>query len=397
MRILLATHVCPFPATSGGELRTRRLLEALEELGDVDLLVMKNDYNRGVVEAGEETGRAIRAVVEEPSLPAVPGGEAGRRLAYHRDAGRRLLHPSPETVAALQRQLEPGSYDLVVGRYMRTVTCCGLLPGPVPVALDVDDYHPALLRARLSHTDPLTRLTLRRQLRFAEKRWPQLLDQASHLWVSNPEDRGFAPLASATFLPNLPFGAPAEGTPQLPLPSPDHFGLIGTWSYSANAHGLRWLLNKAWPRLRRLRPSARLFIAGEAPARLRRLASGEEGVTWLGRIGKPAELYARTAVFLAPLLFGAGTNIKVLEGAAFGRPGVVTPVALRGFGETLGRSGALRVAADPESFAEAMRAWAEDPAAAGEAGRRGKDCVERSYRPENFPAAVREGVWRALA
>lgn len=395
MRILLATHVCPFPARSGGQLRTRQLLEALQGEGEVDLLVMKNDYNRDALASGNPT---VRAVVEEPGLQHGAGGELARRIAYHRDAGRRLLEPSGKVVAEMRRQVEPGNYDLIVARYLRTVLCCGLLPGPVPVAVDVDDYQPALLRARIPQADPLTRFTLRRQLRFSEARLADALSRAAHLWVSLPEDRNHSPLQRATVLPNLPFTYRETEHGDLPAPSaPDHFGMIGTWTYSANAHGLRWFLRKVWPHVLRRRPHARLVLAGSAPGRLRRFASAQSGIDWLGRVDDPAELYARAAVFLAPVLFGAGTNIKVLEGAAFGRPGVVTPVAMRGFRDTLGRGGGLREAGDPRSFAGAMLAWAEDPAAAREAGEKARKAVLRSYTTRIFKEAVREGVRKALA
>lgn len=399
MRILLATHVCPFPATSGGEQRTRQLMEALREEGEVDLLVMKNNYNRRLLDNLDGSQwPPVRAVVEEPGLKSPNRSELFRRLAYHRDAGRRLLEPSPGASRELRRQLDPGAYDLIVGRYLRTLVCCGLLPGPVPVAVDVDDYPPALIRGRLPHADPLTRWTLRRQLRFAEERIPELLSMAAQLWVTLPEDRKFPPLSSATVLPNLPFACDEQRHASLPDPAaPDHFGIIGTWTYSANACGLRWFLAKVWPLVRKRRPEALLFIAGEADGRVKKLPGKEAGIEWLGRVAEPAELYRRCAAFVAPILFGAGTNIKVLEGAAFGRPGVVTPVAMRGFRETLAAGGGLREAEDPLSFAGAMLAWAENPVEARAAGERARAAVQESYRVATFNAAVREGVQRALA
>jgi glycosyltransferase involved in cell wall biosynthesis len=205
-------------------------------------------------------------------------------------------------------------------------------------------------------------------------------------------------LRNATVLPNLPFACRESGEGNLPEPlASDHYGVIGTWTYSANARGLRWFLRKVWPLVLSRRPRARLSIAGAVPEELRRFAPAQDGIDWLGRVDDPAELYRRAAVFLAPILFGAGTNIKVLEGAAFGRPGVVTPVAMRGFGETLGKSGGLREAGDPCSFAAAMLALAEDPAAAAKAGERARAVVRESHTVDIFNQAVREGVRRALA
>ncbi|HSH09024.1 MAG TPA: hypothetical protein VK995_01460, partial [Oceanipulchritudo sp.] len=157
MRFLLASHLPPWPPVGGGQQRTHLLWRALKELGEVDFLLLVNRYNRREAATAKEWGPrfGLKAIVDEPTWGEGPLAKGLRRaglgglvhaLAYHRDGGRRLLAASQPAVEATRRQLNPGDYDLIIGGYMRTVVTCGLVGGPVPVALDVDDYQPDLLR-----------------------------------------------------------------------------------------------------------------------------------------------------------------------------------------------------------------------------------------------------------
>jgi glycosyltransferase involved in cell wall biosynthesis len=78
----------------------------------------------------------------------------------------------------------------------------------------------------------------------------------------------------------------------------------------------------------RLRPGARLLVAGKASRALR---SRDPAVTALGYVSDMRELLAAADVALNPVAYGSGSNLKVAEYLAAGLPVVSSPVGARGF------------------------------------------------------------------
>ncbi len=119
-------------------------------------------------------------------------------------------------------------------------------------------------------------------------------------------------------------------SPRVELPGPPlTFGFLGRLDWPPNRDGLTWFLKEVWPRVRQERPQARLLVAGSGDGDWLRAYSGFE---FLGRIDAVEPFFANIHAALAPLHYGSGTKIKVVEAAKFGRPVFVTPQALAGSG-----------------------------------------------------------------
>jgi hypothetical protein len=79
-------------------------------------------------------------------------------------------------------------------------------------------------------------------------------------------------------------------------------------------------------------------------------------------------------------------QIKVLEAAAAGQPQVISPAAAAGFGPGF----PARIAELGIPFAHQIVALLDDPAAARDLGRQGRDEVRRCYTDEHWAAMVRD-------
>ncbi len=119
-----------------------------------------------------------------------------------------------------------------------------------------------------------------------------------------------------------------------------------------NVQALSWLLERVWAAVRRVRPSARLRIAGLIGRALPESMLGVAGVEVLGFQPSLSDEVERCGVFVAPYLYGSGLKIKVVEAASRGKAIVTTRAGVHGSGLTSGRS--LEVHDDPEAFAEAL-------------------------------------------
>lgn len=103
--------------------------------------------------------------------------------------------------------------------------------------------------------------------------------------------------------------------------------LTGKMSYHANVTAALYLLDEIMPRVWQTFPEARVCLAGQnPPSELRERANERIEIT--GYVPDLRIYLSRATVACAPLLYGAGTQNKVLEAMACGTAVVATPQAL---------------------------------------------------------------------
>lgn len=145
-----------------------------------------------------------------------------------------------------------------------------------------------------------------------------------------------------------------------------------------NRHGLQWLLDEVWPRVRAETPAARLHVCGDV---CRNHRSAPEGVELRGFVADLDAEYAEAEVCVIPLLAGSGLKIKLVDALAHGRACVATSVGIQGMKELKGK--AVFVADDAASFAEAI-------------GTLVRDATRRSSMETAATAYVRERLSSAM-
>ena len=132
---------------------------------------------------------------------------------------------------------------------------------------------------------------------------------------------------------------------------------------------------------RRARPQARLRVVGRVAASF--AGPWPEGAEPVGFVDDLAPEYAGASAVLAPIRFGSGVKIKLVEGLAHGLPGIATPVGAEGLVAL--PPAALKLAEDAQAFAAAVAATLANPeptaaraaARAAIAGTYARDAVAR--------------------
>lgn len=141
--------------------------------------------------------------------------------------------------------------------------------------------------------------------------------------------------------------------PLQPLPAEPSVLFLGVYDHEPNRMAAEWLVQEIWPLVTARVPAAKLRIAGKHAELIRLGGSLHAGVEVLGFVDDLSTLYARTRVVACPLLSGAGTRIKIIEGALHGRPVVSTGVGAEGL-ELRSRDEEVVIADGAEAFAEAL-------------------------------------------
>lgn len=106
---------------------------------------------------------------------------------------------------------------------------------------------------------------------------------------------------------------------------------VGTLSWEANVDGLLWFIDHVWPEIKANNPNLILDIAGGNPAqRLVDKVAQTQDIELLGFVEDLEPLFQRSRVFIAPLTFGSGIKVKVLNSMCRGLPISTTSVGAEG-------------------------------------------------------------------
>ncbi len=165
----------------------------------------------------------------------------------------------------------------------------------------------------------------------------------------------------------------------------------GKMSYHANVTAALHLVHDIMPLVWAQRPDAEAWLVGKDPApELRALeaaaAGGERRVVVTGAVPAMQEYIQGAAVAVAPLLYGAGIQNKVLEAMACAAPVVASPQASQSLAALAGQD--FLLAASPAEFAAAILALLDSPARRAEVGSAGRRFVEIHHSWDSAAAAL---------
>ena len=397
MRILYAAPNLPYPSISGGAQRTAALLEALTTMGDVDCCLLPanlKDANGYAIE--NATVKAITATNE------IRNAWAGRLGAHLPKSLQACLfaeqhrwqpyRPLIDTLGDLSR------YDLIVARYLSTACILDLFRHP-QLLIDVDDYDPDRLKLRIASSGVVKNLTLRRALKHSQKAHDLKLQHAAHCWVSNHHDIKHTGLSHATLLPNIPhFKDNQLPTATAPPPDSKIILMVGTFSYSANVNGADAFIRAAWPQILAQHRDAELhLVGGGLPRKKQQQWQRTPGLKVRGFVKDLSLAYQQSSMTISPILAGAGTNIKVLESAAYARTPVMSKVAHRGFETHFHNRQSCMVTDTVGQMAAVCIELLEDPRLNHRIAKQAHDTIQNHYTRQHFNIAVQTAVRKVHA
>lgn len=388
MRILVLTQKLPHPAADGYNLRVLEYVPRLAERHELRYLSL--DVGDWPANFERHFDRVVR-------LPQrVPPRSPKWQLPFRFFSPAELHDSDPAVSAAMCAEIADFEPDVV--------WCIGwnLLPGAVeqhdvPVLADVIDE--GAREAWIDFkADPTFRrfLWLVRTLRFERRYFRRA---ALSLFVSE-QDLGItervAPGVRARLVQNgvdYEFYAP-NGDPIVP----ETLVFEGTMSHVPNVEGMRFFCDKVLPRLRRERPGVRFKIVGRNPTpevlELAETSTQANGVEVTGRVDDVRPHVRAAAVFVCPLIGGAGLKNKVLQAWAMGKAVVATPISLGGLDARDGEN--VLIARNADELVAACSKLFADPELAERLGAAGRRTVIEQYSWERATSQL-EAVLREVA
>ena len=329
-RILWITPQWPLPANDGARQATTQLVAALCSQGSViDLLSIIPEGERvSEAEAIGALGVRSATVVRRPR----PGPSLHlRSLLRHPFRALTLSQYSTKDLSQtlLRAVSEPGT--VVVFDGLHTAAWLQELAEWPSV--------PLIFRAHDVGADLWSRAASQRKgwaARFlawqgnAVQRFETALCEASRIVfpVSDADTLRFRELAPAARVETLPIGM--DSKPQRPRPADDDKILfIGRLDWPPNRDGLKWFLERVWPKV--TRPFA-LDIIGSGDCSWLTSYLGDPRVRFLGKVDSVVPHYHSTIVNLVPIFYGSGTRVKAIESSLFATACLSTERGVEGIG-----------------------------------------------------------------
>jgi O-antigen biosynthesis protein len=198
--------------------------------------------------------------------------------------------------------------------------------------------------------------------------------------------RSMAPGVSAMAVPLYCFH-PTESDAGSNLAERQGVLFVAGFGHPPNVDAACWLVEKIMPRVRARLPQVQLSLAGSNPTDEVKALAGD-GVEVMGYVDDAtlASLYKSTRVVVAPLRFGAGVKLKVLEAMANGVPVVTTSTGAQGLP---GLDEVVPVSDDPDRMAGALVELLVDDARWAMASRAANTYINQNFSSARMAAALK--------
>ena len=398
-RLLMLKPFAPYPKDCGGNILTFNLLRELGKEYDVTLLTRRPEDAQKAQDALEAISDKV-VFCDPPNLRSMPARLAhGVRLRIRTTVNGKPLAAAYADLAfsvPLGELLSRETYDIVQIDYWNLAELGSLCAPEVARCLFLHDVQPRLLSREAAFAGSwIAAARLRRASAKVASFEQNAFRHFNRILTVTESD-------AAVYRALLVEPEKVQCVPTLfdvsaarPMPDPGGRTLVfaGAMAHQPNADAMLYFVREVLPIIHADVPQAELVIVGrDVPPSIAKLRSPRVRVT--GRVESVEPYLQSAAVYVAPLRFGSGIKIKILEALAYGKALVTTSVGAEGI-EIEHRRHCL-IADNPNDFAESAIALLRDPNLREGLGKAGRSRVEEKNSAEIAGPRVRSVYRRVI-
>ena len=152
----------------------------------------------------------------------------------------------------------------------------------------------------------------------------------------------------------------------------------GSLDWLPNEDAVLFFCKEILPLIWRSNPEAKFYVVGKgATQKLLELSQQDKRIVMTGRVDDVRPFIAKSQVFVVPIRVGGGTRLKILEAMAMEKAVVSTTVGAEGIQHTKGKD--ILLADEPQDFADKVVSLLNNPSKRQEMGEAGRELVCRLY------------------
>lgn len=380
----MISWMLPYPPDSGAKMRAYHILRALAAISEVTLVCSSDPDQSAELSA---LGKVCNEVLTFPkssftwrkddALPQPVRWLRGKIRYFHPSYPALFQRFYSDEGRSLLTSLLAKGFDLV---WAERLSSMWLLPPQVRcrTIIDLDDLEYRKLGKHLSRTRPsrMFALELMEYIRLY-KLEKGLLRLPYEFAVCSQTDKNLLGGEDKVWVvPNGVNLPPQVDTPPHGCSRPVIL-FTGHMSYEPNVDAVRFFTFKIFPLIRREFPRTKFVIAGQKPDRLVQELHNGESIIVTGAVPNMSPYFLDADIVVAPIRFGGGTRVKILESMGNCKPVVSTSPGAEGLTVQSGEH--LLIADSPKEFAAACVKLLKDGELRHQLVGEGYDLVRREY------------------
>jgi glycosyltransferase involved in cell wall biosynthesis len=383
LRILFLTNRSPYPIKDGQSRRTYNILRGLARRHEVFLLSLYQSPDE--IEA--ERLKHLETFCKEVEMLPAPKksfslGMATRLLAslFSLEPYTIWRHYSPKYARRVRASLDARSFDVIHCDILPLAYCVRDLNSSFCVLTDHDVSYIKARRLAVQNRNPAMKLFMHYEalkLECLERRIFRKVNLG--IAVSELDRRHLQALCPSGRFAVIENGVDVRTfVPAPKAPESDTLIWIGGFGDYYNYEAIFYFLNEIYPGIKGKTTGIKFYVVGgNVPDRLANVAARDSSIVATGHVEDPLPYLQRASVFVAPILSGGGTKLKVLEAMAAGKAIVSTSVGVEGIEANDGEH--FLVADDPKVFSARVVSLLKEPDLRERLGANARLLTERKY------------------
>jgi polysaccharide biosynthesis protein PslH len=400
MKILLITHLVPYPPSGGVMIRNFNLLKQIATRHEVDLLTFNQKPHFKSSEDLEKSIAALRRCCRRLEVFEIPTDRS--KILWYLMLLLNVFSPIPYSIwrfssgkmkAAIVQQLRSETYDVMEIGTIALARFARLAPNMPKILVHHNIESQLLYRRGQAMNNWLGKIYIWYQawkLRRFERRYGKLFD---HHTVCSEHDgdtlKGICPEARIVVVPN---GVDTDYFQPLDVPvKPYSLVFVGGTTWFPNRDGLHYFKNEIWPILKNKVPQIEFDAIGRlVDSQLDAFGRKDRRFCLCGFVDDIRPHVAKAAVYIVPLRVGGGTRLKILDAMAMAKAIVSTSIGAEGIKCVHGQD--IMLADTPQDFADRIVELLNSPARRREMGENARNKAVGMYSWEII-APILEGTY----
>ena len=364
--ILVLSPYCPYPPTHGGAVRMFELWKRMAKKHRVHFLSM--------VESQKEMDHhaLLSKYFEKVKLVLKSPADQGKLL----DPNSVLEFRQSTFTLEVQRFLNETNYDIVQVEYPNMAHFLPL-NSIKTVITQIDVLFRTQIRKAKATRDPIKKAAAffegLRLFRYENVH----AENADMVLTMSHDEKQYLQDRFKSYIEVCPNGVDTKRIHYSFPPASRQLVFAGNFRHSPNTNAICFFVHEIYPILRKIDSSYRLIIAGpNAPAEVEQF-SQDPSIKVPGYVPDLFTLYRECGCMVAPITWGSGTRIKILEAMACGIPIVSTTIGSEGL--EINNEEHLLLADTPEEFAHSVNTIVSDKNLARQLSAQARKLVEEKY------------------
>ena len=333
----------PLHSFRGGGQRSALIYKALEKIGDVELAVIIG--NKKYYIENKKIKDPVHIIESSPSKESYLTYYWSRlKLKFNKLFN--IYFKEDKVEKEIDNLIKSNQYDVIVSRYLIPATLSNTIKYK-NLIVDIDDLpHEQFKLKKQNFPLSLIKPFLYKKYR---KQYYKFIEQIPISFVSNPNQKENL---NQRVLVNIPYNTPKIDNNIFSHRKDNHALYIGALDYSANHRSLLYFLKNVWPIVIKKRPDLIFNIVGKGlPDSVKEEIQHIKGINLLGYVENLDKLFEESSIYISPVYYGTGTNIKILEAMHYKIPIVASPLAKRGYENFIKEGENILIGSDDQDFA----------------------------------------------